>query len=716
MIFPMRVGILYSNVAKLPLVTKEDILSYLEGFPISIEFFQSEEEVIQWLKTQPIHILLTQFPKPNQVAKDFIQRISQVSPHTKVWNRISSCEIPASMFFQLGYHGFWDDQDLNSIPFLIQEEQQRLQEKKEREILSKELDASLNELQFQKFAMDQSAIISVSNHSGNITYVNDKFCELTGYTKEEVIGKNHNILNSGYHSSEFWKCFYEALNSGKVWRGEICNKKKNGSKIWFDVTVVPFFDNSGKINKYIAIQFDITKRVLAEERLTHDAFYDPATNLPNRNFFLAKIEEKIGNHIHNPEFLIWLIIINIRQFNRVNNIYGYNFGDIVIQEFANKLKEFTNQYGFTLGRLSGDSFGILAAKQNLNDQSIIEFIESFHMEFQKPYHIQDKFIYLEFAVGVGKLGQAGKDAETLLRNTELAMFENKKNLSLSYCLFEEQMRIQLKKKSLLIAKIKKAIQLNEFSPYYQPLFHCPEAELAGFEVLLRWESTKGIIPPGEFLNIAEESGYIHEISEQVLRKAFLEFQTIQKKFFESSRFFKNTLFLSINLSPEQFHEETVEFIHELSIKNGIHPNHIHIEITESMAMKDVHKTIQILSHLSQLGYKISLDDFGTGYSSLSHMKHLPIDHIKVDKSFVDGILQGKRELIIFQSIIQLTKHLGLECIIEGVETREQYEKICSTGADFVQGYYFGKPMSFQNCLIWFQEYSKKELNPESISK
>ncbi|MCC5813706.1 MAG: EAL domain-containing protein [Leptospira sp.] len=674
-------------------------LNALSNSNFSIRVFTLLDDLEEFINKQNASIIFTEFSISDKDLSKIVSRIKSNHKYALLVNKISNEEL-SEEYLKIGFDIVFYTKNFNYIDHIIHKQEVAIKEKHERDMLLSQLEISYRELQFQKYALDQSAVVSITNKDGVITGVNQKFCDLTGYSSHEVIGKNHNILNSGYHKKSMWKEFYETLNKGELWKGEVQNLKKDGTKFWIDLTVVPFLDVKNNLYKLVAIQFDITYRMLAEQQLTHDAFYDPNTGLPNRSLFLAKLEEYISRSFSNPGEKLAVLVLNIKQFNRINNTYGFLFGDKVIGKISVFLKKWDVGIPYFPARLGGDSFGIIMMSTKLTNENLSKYVDHFQSKFDAPIQIDSVDVFLHFSIGIAIRGEGGGDGEELLKNAELAMFECKSNYSRNYIFFQKSMTEEIQKRMKIHFELKQAVKNGEIISYFQPIYSAEAGKLSGFESLVRWNHpVKGLLSPFHFLGIAEESGMIVPISDLVYKHSF----RFLKEVFRINPELNEKLFISLNISSYQFEESLIEYFLDLINDYGIESKLVHLEITESLAMRDFQKTIKIIKAFREKGFSISLDDFGTGYSSLSYLKKFPIDHLKIDKSFVDGIVENSQDRIILESVIQLGKNLGMSIIAEGVESLEQLTILKEYQTEYAQGYYFNKPLSESDALALIEK-------------
>lgn len=670
-----------------------------EAKKIPRSIFSEKRSLFLAMQKPKHYCIFTEFVELNMDAREFVQSAKSITKNITIINKTETHRHKSSLYLEVGFDYCFDASDPLLINYFIRSIAKVNQDKLERDMLLHQLESSFRELQFQKFAIDQSAMLVISDRDYNITYVNERFRDTTGFSMDEIMGKSHRFLNEGNHNPDSWKKLDSILGSGNTWKGEVELHKKDGASVWMELTIVPFFNESGEPYKFISILFDITYRILAEQQLTHDAFYDPHTGLPNRSLFLAKIEELIGKIHINPNLKLSVVIFNINQFNRINNMYGFLFGDRVIFQLAETLRDWKTQGEAFPSRIGGDSFGVLLISEDLSESYLKESIHQFLNQFNSPIHVEGEKLYIKFSVGISVWGEGGRDGEELVKNAELAMFRSKLDSGQEFVVFEKSMNQEIQKRVKLHAELKQAVKNSEILPYFQPMYSSDGFQLLGFEALVRWNHPeKGILTPYHFLEEAEESGLILQISEIVFRKSldFLNHAISLSPIFED-------LFMSINLSSAQFRESLVEGLDALIQSGGVEPSRIHLEITESLAMKDVDQTIVILKQFREKGFSISLDDFGTGYSSLSYLKIFPLDHLKIDKSFVDGIENVEKDREILEFVVDLGKKMGLSLVAEGVETEGQVKILQELQVPILQGYHFSKPLSSGDCSLLLQK-------------
>lgn len=605
-------------------------------------------------------------------------------------------------YMKSGVNDLIDRKNLLRLTEVLERERRELVYRKEKNTTETFLYQSLKEIQLQKFALDQANIVSITDANGIITYVNEAFSKATGYTVSELIGQNHRILKSADKTKEDWTKIWESIQKGKVWRGEIRNIKKDGSDYWADTTIVPFTGQDGSVFQYIAIHHDITDRKLAEQQLTHDAFYDNLTGLPNRALFLARIEQKIFAYNSKNTGYPILFCINIDNFKRINHSLGNEAGDQILVIFAERLKQYSDSDAI-ITRLGADNFSILLTHLLAIDEGVNYALRLLE-RLGDPIPLGGYEIYLTASCGISAFGLGGKDADVLLRNAEIAMFHAKSQKVGTVSVFNQAMQEKIHFQLEIQNDLKKALNHNEIFVYYQPILDIKENKIGHWEALVRWRHPqRGMVSPAEFIPLAEDSGLIVPITRFVLEQAANVIEEVQIKQ-------GLPISIAVNLSPQVFFDQNIfHWIVDLHNRRGIPYTSLQVEITESLAMKNLTETVPILSNLIDIGVKVALDDFGTGFSSLSYLEKLPLSIVKIDKSFLSNVEEGSKESFLLISIINMAHDLGYSVVAEGVEEVEQLELLKSYECDKIQGYWLSKPIASEEVIPFIHQfYSKQE--------
>jgi len=544
------------------------------------------------------------------------------------------------------------------------------------------LDDTVRHLADMKYALDESTLVTCTDVHGKIIYVNNLFCDISGYTRKELIGKSHRQTNSGYHHKEFFKEMWDTINSGRIWRGEIHNKKKSGELYWVDTTIVPFLDKDGVIYQYTAIRTEITKRKEAELKISHMAYHDSLTGLPNRRLLTDRLTELLENR--RPDQLVSVILFDLDNFKYINDHHGHQAGDDLLKMVSNRLRQFVLPHE-VIARLGGDEFVLaipeVTSKQELENRcrALIEYMKT-------PYIIDDQNYYISLSIGATFSPDQGKTVSELLKNADLAMYESKVREDNSFHMFESHLLTSSLDRLDIESKLINAIENQEFILCYQPKVNI-NSQLQGFEALIRWQTPEGrIIFPDEFIPTAEKSGSIFQIGKWVLKSAIRQI----RQWLDMGL---PPMVMGINISPKQFQQDDlVNQIITTIEEYNIPPKLVELEITEGILMDNRVETINKLKRLKEYGIRLAIDDFGTQYSSLSYLKNYPFDILKIDRLFIKDIETDIKARTIIHLIVQLGHRLGMKVTAEGVETEYQLEFLKEISCDYVQGYYFSRPV------------------------
>ncbi|MDO7596134.1 MAG: EAL domain-containing protein [Pseudomonadota bacterium] len=552
--------------------------------------------------------------------------------------------------------------------------------------------AALAELKLQKLALDKHAIVAITDVKGLITYANSKFCEISGYSLEELIGQNHKILNSGYHPKGFFKNMYREVASGKLWQKEVCNRAKDGSLYWVDTTILPSIGDDGKKEGYISIRTDITERKMAIQKSNHLALYDALTDLPNRRLLQDRLNQVLAFNTRSKH-RAGLLFIDLDHFKSLNDTLGHDVGDFLLKEVAIRLTSLIHQDD-TVARLGGDEFVVLLKDLSEDKMKAAEQVEVVGEKIlaliNQPYQLSDQLYNCTCSVGVTLFDGLPVERDELFKQADIAMYEAKKSGRNVIRFFDPKMQDLINIRVNMETDLRIAIEQNDFQLYYQ-LQVDNNGQVIGAEALLRWlHRTRGFVSPLDFIPLAEETGQILPIGEWVLDTACAQLAIWQQNPLTQD------LILAVNVSAKQFNiDDFVEQVRTTIAQHIINPSRLKLELTEGILVANINDIITKMDELIEIGIRFSLDDFGTGYSSLQYLKKMPLHQLKIDQSFIREIIRDDSDKAIVRTIITMANGLNIDVIAEGVETVEQRQFLLDNGCMHYQGYLFSKPVPIE---------------------
>ncbi len=540
-----------------------------------------------------------------------------------------------------------------------------------------------------------SEAIMVTDADGMINSVNPAFTSISGYSKEEVIGKNAtNVKNSPYENLNN-VAMMDALENTGYWQGEIINQGKNNESDVAWVTINTIYNADHSIHHRVAIFNDISEQKKSEALILQQANFDTLTGLPNRRLFYDRLEQEIKRAQRSSTTLA-LVFIDLDDFKKINDTLGHDVGDVLLKEAALRLEK-SVRASDTVARFGGDEFTILLPDLTHTDR-LDRILRTFLDKLSQPFKLGSEIVYISASMGISFFPDDGTNASVMLRNSDQAMYVAKRSGRNRYSYFTAAMQEQAQLQLRMINDLHAAFNNQEFFMVYQPIINLETGEVKKAEALIRWQHPiKGLISPSVFIPIAEDIGLINEIGEWVFKQAAQQVKRLAAMNIPDFQ-------ISVNKSPKQFADDKTFhspwFDHLKSI--GLTGNNICVEITEGLlleASEDIHST---LLAFRDAGIEVSLDDFGTGYSSLSYLKKFSIDYIKIDQSFIQNLAADTDDLALCEAIIVMAHKLNIQVIAEGVETKEQLALLKDAGCDYVQGYYLSKPLigiDFENFLL-----------------
>jgi diguanylate cyclase (GGDEF)-like protein/PAS domain S-box-containing protein len=542
----------------------------------------------------------------------------------------------------------------------------------------------------QRLQLDEKIIanteegIVVTDAEAIILDVNDAYCQITGYAREELLGKNPKIAKSGRHDRNFYEEMWRQLTETGSWAGEIWDRRKSGEIFEKWLTINAIKDSAGATVNYVGIFTDITEKRNIERRLKNLLFYDPLTKLPNRSLFQERLAQAMLNS-ESHDLPMALFCIDLDRFKDVNDSLGHQAGDELLIQAAKRIRSGVRKTD-VVARLCGDEFTVILSEIKLRDAVGHLARRLIHL-LQQPFYISGEEVFIDASIGISMYPDDGRESEVLIKNADTAMHFAKERAHGSYQFFRLQMNERLVQRITLEKHLRHALDNGEFILHYQPKYSLVTEEIVGMEALIRWQHpTEGIISPSEFIPVAEESSVITAIGAWGLKTACRQIKNWERQGLGVHR-------VAVNLSSRQFqNRDLIGLVQETLNETGLKAEQLDLEITESAVMEHPDQAVELLHELRQIGVRIAIDDFGTGYSSLSYLKKFPVTTLKIDQSFVADLTDNSDGAAIVDSIIQMARSLNLEVVAEGVETREQADFFKERGCQEVQGYYFSRPL------------------------
>lgn len=541
--------------------------------------------------------------------------------------------------------------------------------------------------------------IMITDADCNLIDVNAAFTESTGYSRDEVLGKNPRILKSGHQDAAFYAEMWRNINSAGHWSGEIWNRRKSGEVYPEWITISTITNRKGEATHYVGIASDITLLKQHEKQLEHIAHYDALTGIPNRVLLIDRMKQAMAQTLRDQTFLA-ICYLDLDGFKPINDCFGHDAGDRVLIEIAKRI-ELTIRGGDTVARMGGDEFVVLLMG--------LESIEEYHSTLERllaviaePIACNDQQFIVTSSIGVTFYPEDNEDADTLLRHADQAMYLSKQTGKNCYHSFDPVQDAYVKARHEEIARIEQALNNQELLLFYQPKVAMDSLHVVGTEALIRWQHPqRGLLSPLDFLPAIENTDMEITVGNWVIETALAQIVAWQAQGLDIE--------VSINLSAA--HLQSEGFIQGLRSKLSCYPtvqaNHVQIEILESAALGDISETAGLIEACSRLGVSFALDDFGTGYSSLSYLRRLPAKTLKIDQTFVRDMLTDEGDRAIVQGIIALAKTFKRETVAEGVETQRHFDELNSMGCDIAQGYGIARPMPGSEFIVWRRNWNER---------
>lgn len=560
------------------------------------------------------------------------------------------------------------------------------------------------------FSNSREGII-ITSRDNKILNINNAVERITGYSKEDLLGKNPKILSSGKDSKSFYADMWEAIKNQGYWSGEVTNRHKNGTVYIELLTISAVKDSENNILNYVALFSDITSTKEQQKRLEYIAHYDALTGLPNRVLFSDRLHQAMAQTRRNKSMLA-VVYIDLDGFKEINDVYGHDHGDILLSTISARMSEVTRD-GDTIARIGGDEFVAVLLGLKKQEECIPMLKRLLNKSSEAVYH-NDLVMKVSASIGVSFFTYEDMlDADQLIRYADQAMYQAKVLGKNRFHVFDADKDASNRTHHQKIENIKNALYNNEFVLYYQPKVNMKTGETVGLEALIRWNHPiNGVMAPGEFLPILNGHTFSIAIGEWIIEEAI--------KHIEQWKTLGFNFIVSINIDAIHLLQGNIlEYIKTLFLKYPkVNSNDFKLEILETSALEDITQVVQVMEDCNKFGISFSLDDFGTGYSSLTYLKRLPVSELKIDKSFVRDMLHDTDDLIILNGIINLANTFQRDVIAEGVESIEQGLILLRMGCEVAQGYVIAKPMPMDEIVKWVKEFkvNKKWINCQAMNR
>ncbi|HSV28319.1 MAG TPA: EAL domain-containing protein, partial [Candidatus Omnitrophota bacterium] len=537
--------------------------------------------------------------------------------------------------------------------------------------------------------------IVITDPNGIILSVNPAFTEITGYPAEEAVGQTPRLLKSDHHDDAFYSAMWAELKAKGQWKGELWNRRKSGDVFLEHQTISMVPGPDGRPVRYVAVFNDITELRRKDERIRHLAYHDPLTALPNRQLLNDRLEHAL-NMCRREGRQIAVMFLDLDRFKVINDTLGHDVGDNLLREVAKRLSGAVRAVD-TVARLGGDEFVVLIEHPD-SPRAVAQVAEKIIHALTAPVELGDNVVHVTTSIGISLFPNDGDDLTALMKNADTAMYAAKSAGRNGYHFFSRSMNDKAQWRLELENEMRLALDRQEFELFYQPKVDMATMRPDGAEALIRWRHpTKGVISPADFIPLAEETGLIVAMGEWALLEACSQMRRWREEGLGDVK-------VAVNLSARQLVGTGLFALVSAALElNELPPGLLELELTESAVMHETERAIAMLEGLKTLGVSIAIDDFGTGYSSLSYLKKLPLDTLKIDRSFVMDIETNEQDAAIVRTILAMAETLRLDVVAEGVETQSQVDFLSATNCGKCQGYFFSRPLPAADFAKWVRE-------------
>ena len=538
--------------------------------------------------------------------------------------------------------------------------------------------------------------IMITDKYKRIELVNPAFEFVTGYKRDEVIGKTPAVLQSGVHELQFYLDMWQKIRQEGIWQGEIWNRRKTGDVYPEWLTIVGVANDEGEITNYCGIFSDLSERKIVENELEKRLLTDSLTEVSNRFAYIERMDnllESTSTISHSVQHVVYFL--DLDRFKQINDTLGHAVGDTILVEVAKRLKTLLKNKDI-IARYGGDEF-IITLTNVKSAKEAANFAEQIIGIIEQPLDINGQDIFISTSIGISMYPIDGETTEQLIHCADKAMTYSKKNGLNDYAFYFDELKTDSQRVLLLDSELRRAIESREFELHFQPKISMENEEIQGVEALIRWNSESlGFVSPAEFIPYAEETGLIIPLSEVIIEKACESVIEMRQSGYKTP--------VAINISSIHFKQQSfLDSVQAILERYNTPANNFEIEVTERTVMNSANETVSKLVRLKKMGFKISIDDFGTGYSSLSYLVRFPLDYLKIDRSFIQHIGSLDEKQAVVDAIIQMSHRLKMKVVAEGVEQAQQVDILRKMNCDIIQGYYYSKPLPLHE-LMEFLEY------------